>query len=56
MELAFITIQQNDKLKKETISENTPIGIYKAFGKYLAKQFSGQLIVREFHYTRSGDK
>jgi hypothetical protein len=56
METAYLTIQENDKLKREVITAHTPKKIHELFGKYLSKQFAGQLVVREFHYVRSGDE
>jgi hypothetical protein len=55
MEIAYLTIQENDKIKKETLTANTPKRIGELFMKALAKQFAGQWIVREFYYVRSGD-
>ena len=52
MQHTKITLHQDDKIRTENISANTPAEAHKEIGKYLAKQFSGQIKVLEYHYIR----
>ena len=56
MENCWATIEKDGKKTKDTYWANTPNGIGKIFMQLLAKQFSGELKLREFYYVRSGDK
>jgi hypothetical protein len=53
MHIAYITIRKDDKIIKHTETANTPSKIHDIVGKYLARQFSGEIEVLEYLVKRA---
>jgi hypothetical protein len=46
------TLSKDGVKKKEQIQANTPSEAHRLIGRFLAKEFSGQLKVLEYYYLR----